>query len=88
MDDIFTVNTLRGRGSLIAYVESATTLLGRTKSTCALKEWGLRLAAKKGISKARVAVARRLSELLFTLWGTERSFDASVKAPSEVDSAE
>ena len=69
-------------------VESATTLLGRTKNTCALKEWGLRLAAKKGISKARVAVARRLSELLFTLWRTERDFDVSIQAPLEVETAD
>lgn len=49
-------------------IESASCLLTRTKTTCSLKEWGLRLAEKKGLSKAKVAVARRLAILLFTLW--------------------
>lgn len=49
-------------------IESASCLLTRTKASFPLKEWGLKLAEKKGMAKAKIAVARRLAILLFTLW--------------------
>ena len=54
--------------------EAANSLLGRVKRDCALRRWGLALAATKGPKRARVAVARKLAVLLHTLWRTETSF--------------
>lgn len=48
-------------------VEAAHVLLTRGRD-CALKRWGLELAARKGASKAKVAVARKLAVLLWRLW--------------------
>lgn len=58
-----------------ALYEAANSLLGRTKRDCALRRWGLELAAAKGSKRARVAVARKLAALLHTLWRTETSFN-------------
>lgn len=57
--------------------EAAHTLLTRKKTTSRLKKWGLKLAKKKGYSKARVAVARKLAILLHHLWITGQSFQAT-----------
>ena len=55
-------------------VEAAHVLLTRTKRTCALKRWGLKLAKKRGQGKAKVAVAWKLAILLHRLWVTETPF--------------
>lgn len=55
-------------------VEAAGVILTRVRTSFPLREWGLALAQKKGTAKAKVAVARRLSILLFTLWKTEKDF--------------
>lgn len=57
-----------------ALYEAANSLLGRVKRDCALRQWGLALAASKGPKRARVAVARKLAALLHTLWRSETSF--------------
>ncbi len=56
-------------------VEAAHVLLTRTKRTCALKRWDLKLAKKRGQGKANVAVARKLAILLHRLWVTGASFE-------------
>lgn len=49
-------------------VEAAHSLLTRTRKPSPLREWGLKLAERKGMGKAKVAVARKLTELMFTMW--------------------
>lgn len=59
-------------------VEAAHVLLTQTKANFRLKQWGLDLSAKKGFSKAKVAVARKLAMILHQLWLTGRPFDLSL----------
>jgi transposase len=56
--------------------EAAAVLLSRIKTPSALRAWGLRLVARIGLQKARVAVARKLAVLLHHLWITESTFVA------------
>lgn len=56
-------------------VSAATVLLCSTKSESALRIWGLRLAEKVGLNKARIAVARKLAVLMLHMWKTGASFD-------------
>ena len=53
--------------------EAANALLTRTRSWCALKRWGVGLAKRRGMNRARVAVARKLAIILHRMWcdGTE-----------------
>lgn len=53
--------------------EAAGVLLTRVPKWSALKAWGLRLAKRNGLSKAKVAVARKLAVILHRMWvdGTE-----------------
>jgi transposase len=48
--------------------EAASVLLHRTRRWCALKAWGMRLAKRNGMKKARVAVARKLAVILHCMW--------------------
>jgi len=48
--------------------EAATVLLTRTRKSFALKRWGLKLAKRRGMNRARVAVARRLCIILHRMW--------------------
>jgi transposase len=55
--------------------EAAASLLNmRTKSCSALKSWGLQIAKRAGLNKARVAVARRLAVIMHQMWITGEAF--------------
>jgi len=49
-------------------VEAAHILLTRSGTPCELRTWGLKLQETKGAGKARVAVARRLSGVMWKMW--------------------
>jgi transposase len=53
--------------------EAANVLLTRVAKWSALKAWGIRLAKRSGLRKAKVAVARKLAVVLHRMWidGTE-----------------
>jgi len=61
-------------------IEAAHILLTRSKSTCDLKRWGLKLQAAKGTGKARVAVARRLCGIMWKLWKDQQTFNPEAMA--------
>jgi len=58
--------------------EAAGVLLTRVPKWSALKAWGMRLAKRNGLKKAKVAVARKLAVILHRMWvdGTEFSWSA------------
>ena len=53
--------------------EAANVLLTRVAKWSALKAWGVRVAKRSGLRKAKVAVARKLAVILHRMWieGTE-----------------
>ena len=54
--------------------EAAGVLLLRVKKWSKLKAWGIRLAARVGFKKAKVAVARKLSIILYRIWIDDSTF--------------
>lgn len=54
--------------------EAAVVLVHRVKRKSALKCWGMELLDRKGAGKTHVAVARKLTVLLWTLWKSGESF--------------
>lgn len=56
--------------------EAAGTLLTRVKQRSDLRDWGLRLAKKRGLGKAKIAVARRLAVILHRMWADGTDFKA------------
>ena len=54
--------------------EAAGVLLTRTKTWSALKSWGLRIAKRSGMGKAKVAVARKLAVIMHQMWITGEAF--------------
>ena len=68
-----------GDGMLRSYLyEAANVLLTRVAKWSALKAWGMRIARRRSLSKARVAVARKLAVILHRMWidGTEFSWSS------------
>jgi len=64
-----------GDSLLRAYLfEAAAVLLQRHPRACALKSWGLALAKRVGMRRAKVAVARKLAVLLHSLWRSGEAF--------------
>jgi transposase len=60
---------------LRAYLdEAAYVVLAKVSRFSSLKSWGVRLAARKGSRKAAVAVARKLSMILFRIWTDATTF--------------
>ena len=66
-------------------VEAATTLLTRVRRRSRLKQWGKSLEQSKGFGKARVAVARKLACMLWTMWISGKSFRPQGMLPDSVD---
>ena len=68
-----------GDGMLRSYLyEAANVLLTRVARWSTLKAWGMRIEKRKSLSKARVAVARKLAVILHRMWidGTEFCWSA------------
>jgi transposase len=59
--------------------EAATALLTTCKKWSALKAWGLRIAKRSGMNKARIAVARKLAVIMHQMWTTGEEFRWSSK---------
>ena len=59
--------------------EAAGVLLTRVPKWSALKAWGIRLAKRNGLSKAKVAVARKLAVILHRMWVDGTEFNWSKK---------
>ncbi len=62
--------------------EAANVLLTRVAKWSALKAWGIRLAKRSGLRKAKVAVARKLAVILHRMWieGTEFNWSSKEAA--------
>ena len=51
-----------------ALYEAANVLLSRVTRFSALKSWGLQVAKRRGLKRAKVAVARKLAVILHRMW--------------------
>jgi transposase len=59
--------------------EAANVLLTRVPKWSALKAWGIKLAKRNGLRKAKVAVARKLAVVLHRMWIDGTEFNWSTK---------
>ena len=59
--------------------EAASVLLTRVAKWSVLKAWGVRLAKRSGLRKAKVAVARKLAVILHRMWIDGSEFNWSSK---------
>lgn len=57
-----------------ALYEAANVLLTRVRKSHPIKTWALRLKAKKGAKKAKVALARKLAVILLAMWRSGEDF--------------
>jgi len=65
--------------------EASLVLLTRTKRWSHLKAWGMKIAKKKGMKKASIAVARKLSIILWRMWKDGKPFHHSLKEAKELE---
>jgi transposase len=63
-----------------ALFQAAHTLLTRVKRWSALKAWGMRVAKRRGLRRATVAVARKLAMLLHRMWLAGEDFRWTAEA--------
>lgn len=57
-----------------ALYEAAHTLLVRSKKWSSLRAWGMNVAKRRGMARARVAVARKLAVILHRMWTDATEF--------------
>jgi transposase len=67
-----------------ALYEAAHSLLVRSTKWSALRAWGMRVAKRRGLARARVAVARKLAVILHRMWsdGSEFRWGKQVDVPA------
>ena len=69
-----------GDAMLRSYLyEAANVLLTRVAKWSALKAWGMRVAKRSSLAKAKVAVARKLAVILHRMWVNGTEFNWSAK---------
>ena len=61
-------------------VEAAHTLLARGSKWSALRVWGLAVAKRRGMAKAKIAVARKLAVILHRMWIDDADFSFAKEA--------
>ena len=54
--------------------EAAVVILTRVKRPCSLRTWALAIARRSGAGKARVALARKLTVILHSIWRSGEPF--------------
>jgi transposase len=57
-----------------ALYEAAHTLLVRSRKWSSLRAWGMNIAKRRGMARARVAVARKLAVILHRMWADATEF--------------
>jgi transposase len=57
-----------------ALYEAANVLLSRVTRFSALKRWGMDIAKRRGLKRAKVALARKLGVILHRMWVDGTSF--------------
>lgn len=57
-----------------ALYEAATAILGRLQRPDPLALWAHRIAARRGLKRARVALARKLAVVLLAMWKTQTAY--------------
>jgi transposase len=57
-----------------ALYEAAHSLLVRSKKWSSLRAWGMGIAKRRGMARARVAVARKLATILHRMWSDGTQF--------------
>ena len=73
-----------GRGALLSSLyEAANVILTRPVKGSTLKSWGMRLAARAGMRKAKVALARKLAVVLHRMLADDTEFRADKTAAAE-----
>jgi transposase len=68
--------TKAGSGELRSLLVQAAWACWRSRGSGVLRSWALQLAARRGRRIAVVALARRLSRILYAVWRDARAFDA------------
>lgn len=66
-----------------ALYEAAHTLLVRSKKWSSLRAWGMSVAKRRGMARARVAVARKLAVILHRMWRDGGDFRFGSKPDAE-----
>ena len=66
-----------------ALYEAAHTLLVRSSKWSSLRAWGMKVAKRRGMARARVAVARKLAVVLHRMWSDNTEFRFG-KEPSAI----
>ena len=51
-----------------ALYQAANAMIHHSRRWCALKSWAVRLAARRGLKKAKVALARKLAVVMHRMW--------------------
>jgi transposase len=57
-----------------ALYQAANVLIHHTRGWCALKSWAVRVAKRRGLAKAKVALARKLAVVLHKMWTTGEDY--------------
>lgn len=59
----------------------------RSRKWSSLRAWGMQIAKRRGMARARVAVARKLAVILYRMWRDQTEFRFGKEPSATVSSA-
>jgi transposase len=62
-------------------VSSATILLQARTRDCAIRRWAMTVAERRGQSKARIALAKKLAIVMLAMWKSGQAFNPDGRKP-------
>jgi transposase len=63
-----------------ALYQAANVLIHHSRGWCALKSWAVRLAKRRGLGRAKVALARKLAVVLHKMWTADQDYRLKAQA--------
>jgi transposase len=64
-----------------ALYQAANVLIHHSRGWCALKSWAVRLAKRRGLGRAKVALARKLAVVMHRMWMSGEDYRLKAAAP-------
>jgi len=67
----------------VALFEAAHVMMVRSAKWSVLKAWAMKIAKRRGLKRAKVALARKLAVVLHRMWIDQTDFRFSAAAPAQ-----
>ncbi len=86
-DRVGAISRASDASARVALFEAAHVMLTRSTKWSSLKAWAVKLAQRRGLNRAKVALARKLAVILHRIWQDQTDFRFTAVSTAETNCA-